>query len=76
MEPFKQRKLQGGLSMKGLDQKVAIVTGAAAGMGKVTAQRFVEEGTKVIASDLQKDKLEKVVNELNEKYNKKSCNCY
>jgi len=57
--------------MLGLDQKVAIVTGAAAGMGEVTAQRFVEEGTKVIATDLQKDKLDKVVNNLNKKYDKK-----
>jgi 3alpha(or 20beta)-hydroxysteroid dehydrogenase len=36
-----------------LDGKVAIVTGAAQGMGAVEARRFVEEGARVVLTDVQ-----------------------
>ncbi|MGA9384224.1 MAG: SDR family NAD(P)-dependent oxidoreductase, partial [Candidatus Sulfotelmatobacter sp.] len=36
----------------GLHDKVVIVTGAAAGIGRVTARRFAEEGCRVAAWDL------------------------
>jgi NAD(P)-dependent dehydrogenase (short-subunit alcohol dehydrogenase family) len=35
-----------------LDNKVAIITGALGGQGQVAVRRFVEEGAKVLASDL------------------------
>jgi len=35
-----------------LENKIAIVTGAAGGIGKITAQLFVKEGAKVIACDM------------------------
>ncbi|GFN34001.1 glucose 1-dehydrogenase [Paenibacillus xylaniclasticus] len=38
-----------------LDNKVAIVTGAAQGMGAAHAKRFVEEGAKVVLTDLKED---------------------
>ena len=34
-----------------LDQRIAIVTGAASGIGAATARRFVHEGARVLATD-------------------------
>lgn len=51
--------------MKRLKDKVAIVTGAAGGMGLATAKLFYEHGAKVIATDVQKELLEKEINALN-----------
>lgn len=39
-----------------LDGKVAVITGAASGMGRATVAKFVAEGAKVVAADLQADK--------------------
>jgi NAD(P)-dependent dehydrogenase (short-subunit alcohol dehydrogenase family) len=38
-----------------LDGKVAVVTGAASGIGEGTARRFVEEGARVVVADLQEE---------------------
>ena len=43
--------------MNRLINKVAIVTGAAGGMGAAEAKLFAEEGAKVLATDIQEDKL-------------------
>ncbi|NOU55603.1 glucose 1-dehydrogenase [Brevibacillus borstelensis] len=47
-----------------LTGKVAIITGAASGMGAQTARLFAQEGAKVIATDMSEDKLQEVVNEI------------
>ncbi|MBI3675967.1 MAG: SDR family oxidoreductase [Proteobacteria bacterium] len=39
-----------------LDGKVAVITGAASGIGRGTVDLFVNEGAKVIAADIQDDK--------------------
>lgn len=44
--------------------KVAIVTGAARGIGLATANRFLEEGWKVVMIDRDGDELDKVSNQL------------
>lgn len=48
----------------GLRQKIVIVTGAAAGIGRATAVRFAEEGAVVAAWDVNDDDAAAVMNEL------------
>jgi len=48
-----------------LDNKVAIVTGAAGGQGKVEAKLFAQEGAKVVATDLNDTLLAETVAEIN-----------
>lgn len=43
-----------------LENKTALVTGAAKGIGRATALRFSEEGARVIACDIDEDKLHKL----------------
>lgn len=47
--------------MTRLAGKVAIVTGAASGIGEATAMRFAREGASVLVSDLQQDGIDRVV---------------
>ncbi|KQL46238.1 short-chain dehydrogenase [Brevibacillus choshinensis] len=49
-----------------LSGKVAIITGAAMGMGASEAKLFAQEGAKVIATDVQVETLNQVVQEIKE----------
>src|SRR5688500_14304605 len=49
------------MALRGLQDKVAIVTGASGGLGTATVRRLVDEGCRVAAVDLQKSGLEKLV---------------
>jgi NAD(P)-dependent dehydrogenase (short-subunit alcohol dehydrogenase family) len=53
----------GGILMK-LQNKVAVVTGAASGMGKAIAELYAKEGAKVILADYNFDGAEIVVKEI------------
>lgn len=50
--------------MARLKDKVAIITGAAAGMGEQHARLFVKEGAKVVLTDVQADKGQALAEEL------------
>lgn len=54
--------------MARLEGKVAIITGAASGQGAAELKLFVKEGAKVIATDIQIELLNSLVNEINEQY--------
>ncbi|QAY67248.1 SDR family NAD(P)-dependent oxidoreductase [Paenibacillus protaetiae] len=47
-----------------LQGKVAIITGAGAGIGKTTALRFAQEGAKLVLTDIQEDKVKETVQEI------------
>lgn len=46
-----------------LDGKVAIVTGGAAGLGRATVERFVEEGSRVVVADVDDDRGQELAKE-------------
>lgn len=50
--------------MKDLSGKVAVVTGAAGGIGRALCEELVAEGAKVVVADVQDDLLEKAAGEL------------
>lgn len=44
--------------MRGLTEKIVVITGAAGAIGSATAQRFAEEGARVVALDFDPEALE------------------
>jgi NAD(P)-dependent dehydrogenase (short-subunit alcohol dehydrogenase family) len=50
--------------MKRLEEKVAIITGAASGMGKAMALLFATEGAKVVVSDINQSGVDAVTKEI------------
>ena len=51
--------------MKRLENKVAIITGAAMGQGAAEAYLFAKEGAKVVAADMAEDALKETVDAIN-----------
>ena len=56
-----------------LQGKVAVITGAASGIGRGTVELFVREGAKVIGGDLQDDKGARMVEELGDAFHYVRC---
>jgi 2-hydroxycyclohexanecarboxyl-CoA dehydrogenase len=52
-----------GKTMRGLKDRVAVVTGAAGGIGRAICRRLAEEGTRVVAADINEAELEKFASE-------------
>jgi 3alpha(or 20beta)-hydroxysteroid dehydrogenase len=52
------------MALKGLDGKVAIITGGAGGLGSAVGQRFIEEGGSVVVADLDEGKAQEVAERL------------
>lgn len=50
--------------MKKLENKVAVITGAGAGMGKAIAILFASHGCKIVAADINEERLRTVENEV------------
>jgi NAD(P)-dependent dehydrogenase (short-subunit alcohol dehydrogenase family) len=50
--------------MSRLNGKVAIITGAASGIGLATAHIFAAEGARVVVTDLSQDALGRAVEEI------------
>ena len=55
-----------------LKNKIALVTGAAGGIGSTTVRRFAEEGATVVLSDINGEGCEKLLKEIEEKGGKGS----
>lgn len=51
--------------MKRLNNKTVVITGGAGGIGKATAKRMIEEGAKVLITDLDEEALKKASEEIN-----------
>lgn len=51
-----------------LQDKVAIITGAGAGMGKAETMLFASEGAKIVATDIDQDALDEVVSAVGDEY--------
>ena len=49
---------------RSIEKKVAVITGAASGMGRATAHLFADEGAHVVVTDLDKNKIDIVVTEI------------
>src|SRR5271169_1066648 len=58
------------MSLRGLKDKVVIVTGAAAGIGRATVRRFAEEGSRVAAWDLNAAAQSDISREVREEENR------
>ena len=53
--------------MKHFENKVAVITGGASGLGEAMAYRFAQQGMKIVLADIEKLSLQKTVNDFKDK---------
>ena len=58
---------------RSIEGKVALVTGAASGMGRATAQLFADEGARVAVTDLAQAAVQAVVDEIQQAGGRAAC---
>ena len=61
---FEYYRAQKKILMKKLEGKISVITGAASGMGKEMALLFLAEGGKVVAADINQDRLNELKSEV------------
>ena len=49
-----------------LDNKVALITGGASGLGQATVEAYVAKGAKAVILDINEDKASEIINNLGE----------
>ena len=59
-----------------LENKTAVVTGAASGLGKAIVEKFLEEGSKVIIVDINKDAGRELSENLGAQNISSKCRCW
>ena len=65
--PLERRKIaEAKVSRRDLEGKIALVVGAASGIGRAAAERFVEEGAHVVVADINAAGADSLARELNE----------
>ena len=65
--PLERRKVEeAAATRRDLEGRIALVVGAASGIGRAAAERFVEEGAHVVAADIDAAGADSVARELNE----------
>ena len=68
INPLSKVEQKSGVSMKRLDNKIALVTGGSRGIGAETARMMAKEGAYVIVTDIQDDKGQEIAKEIKGEY--------
>jgi 3(or 17)beta-hydroxysteroid dehydrogenase len=63
--PYLTTKKTGGMRMKRLDGKVALIAGAAMGIGEADAKLFAREGARITVADINAKEGQRVADEIN-----------
>lgn len=66
--PLELYKLTLAPPERDLSRRVAVITGAASGIGKATALRFAEEGAHVVIADINEEGAQQTAREIEEKH--------